>query len=111
MQASLALEPPSIDLHDVGAIAMQFLAAAATVLAGRHMTGGALRHLDCPPKSLACCPLARCYGVPSRIAQLSASKWLLRARLTPRQVRAVQNWHTPNFDGPRCTELEWAVEF
>ena len=31
MQASLALEPPSIDLHDVGAIAMQFLAAAATV--------------------------------------------------------------------------------
>ena len=32
------------------------------------MTGGALRHLDCPPKSLACCPLARCYGVENRPA-------------------------------------------
>ena len=38
------------------------------MLAGRHMTGGALRHLDCPPKSLACCPLARCYGVENRPA-------------------------------------------
>lgn len=38
------------------------------MLAGRHMTGGALRHLDCPPKSLACCPLARCYGVANRPA-------------------------------------------
>ena len=45
------------------------------------MTAAALRHLDYPPKLLACCLLARCYGVENRpafrlqMAAASAPLW------------------------------------